>query len=321
MLTASHPLPIVKTTEEPAAAVLPSFLSAGQLPSHTTALMSPVHRSSSNVQSSSNLDSYLILQGMQPPSARGEAEGNAGPTNLQRSSSMPPSMFESERGYSRRARMRVCVRQQRGARHEALRVGSLSVEHISLEEERPDFEEEDVLVSIEQTYPTGALQRRNAYRRAYSAAETTSPFYSLRPPSPPAFLSTIPSPLPPCQLKDEEENPIITSVKQQLLASGHLDLMDVVEKMPPGLHEAILSDSLPASCYESMSMRVGELQRGHLASEDADSSSGAVHWFEGGFYWLLCVCVHVCVCVCVCVCACLHACVWLCMLYVFPCLI
>ncbi len=57
--------------------------------------------------------------------------------------------------------------------------------------------------------------------------------------------------------------------------------------MPPLLLIAILDGSLPDSFYENLTSRVGELKRGHLATSDADSSHGAIHWFEG-----------VCVCVC-----------------------
>jgi hypothetical protein len=39
-----------------------------------------------------------------------------------------------------------------------------------------------------------------------------------------------------------------------------------------------------------MQERVGELKRGHLAAEEADSSPGAVHWFEG---MCVCACVRV----------------------------
>ena len=81
--------------------------------------------------------------------------------------------------------------------------------------------------------------------------------------------------------EEEEPNPLVESVKHKLLEQGHLSLLDVVEKMPTTLHESIVTDSVSRSCLETITRRVPELQSGHLAHSDGDSSRGAIHWFEG----------------------------------------
>ena len=83
---------------------------------------------------------------------------------------------------------------------------------------------------------------------------------------------------------EEEPNPLVESVKHKLLEQGHLSLLDVVEKMPTTLHESIVTDNVSRSCLETITGRVPELQSGHLAHSDADSSRGAIHWFEGQKY-------------------------------------
>ncbi len=80
-----------------------------------------------------------------------------------------------------------------------------------------------------------------------------------------------------------------SNIRSALIRDNRFALMDVVENMPPGLLVAILDGALPESFYDNMSSRVGELRRGHLATSDADSSNGAIHWFEGMFIWCVCV--------------------------------
>ena len=183
---------------------------------------------------------------------------------------MPPSMFEHE---PRRDRARVCVRQ--GRRVDSLRTryegrrfrSSRSEDHITNEEE----EEGDILSSMEHTYPR--YRRQVAFRRSHSA-DVASHTRVAHPPSP-LLGAADDDPTP------EEENPMIESVKQKLLDDGHLTLLDVVDKMPKDLHEAILLDSVPTSSYETFSSRAAELRQGHLAAGEADATRGAVHWFEG----------------------------------------
>ena len=81
--------------------------------------------------------------------------------------------------------------------------------------------------------------------------------------------------------EEDEPNPLVESVKHTLLEQGHLSLLDVVEKMPTSLHESIVMDCVSRSCLETITNRVPELQSGHLAHADSDSSRGAIHWFEG----------------------------------------
>ena len=81
--------------------------------------------------------------------------------------------------------------------------------------------------------------------------------------------------------EDEEPNPLVESVKHRLLEQGHLSLLDVVEKMPTALHESIVTDNISQSCLDTITNRLPELQSGHLARGDSDSSRGAIHWFEG----------------------------------------
>ena len=70
-------------------------------------------------------------------------------------------------------------------------------------------------------------------------------------------------------------------VQSKLELDGHLHLMEAAHLMPKGLQEAILADMVPISWFVLMRERAGELRRGHLATEESDSSPGAIHWFEG----------------------------------------
>ena len=247
-------------------------------------LMSPVHRSNSNIQGSSrNIENYIsILASFSQPTTGGEGEGEgeeagkAGPPGLQRSCSMPPNMFEQG---PRRDRMRVCIRQNRGSRHDRRFTSSHSEDPITRGEEEEG--EEEGTSTLERTYPMH--RRRHGIRRRGYSMETGS--RSVRPPSPLLGPGNI---RPPAESDEEDRESeddgkqvFLESVKHKLLDDGHLTLLSVAEKMPAGLHEAILDDSLPPGCYGNLATRVGELERGHLASGDADSSPGAVHWFEG----------------------------------------
>ena len=70
-------------------------------------------------------------------------------------------------------------------------------------------------------------------------------------------------------------------MQSKLELDGHLHLMEAAHLMPKGLQEAILADMVPISWFVLMRERAGELRRGHLATEESDSSPGAIHWFEG----------------------------------------
>ena len=79
----------------------------------------------------------------------------------------------------------------------------------------------------------------------------------------------------------KEEDPVIEKVKMKLYEDDHFDLAEVVDRMPPGLHEAILHEVLEEQCISTLTSRVSELKRGRLATGDADSAPGTIHWFEG----------------------------------------
>ena len=89
----------------------------------------------------------------------------------------------------------------------------------------------------------------------------------------------------------KEEDPIIEKVRLKLCEDDHLTLAEVADRMPAGLHDAILHDTLEEQCIATLTSRVDELRRGRLATGDADSAPGTIHWFEGQY---LSVHVHVC---------------------------
>ena len=85
----------------------------------------------------------------------------------------------------------------------------------------------------------------------------------------------------------EEAESVGLSLEQQvkitLDSNGHHYLVDCVHIMCKPLQQALLNDTLPMSWYLSIKERIGELKRGHLASDESDNTPGAVHWFEGLF--------------------------------------
>ena len=95
----------------------------------------------------------------------------------------------------------------------------------------------------------------------------------------------------------KEEDPIVEKVKMKLYEDDHFILAEVVDRMPAGLHDAILHDELEEQCVATLTNRVGELRRGRLATGDADSAPGTIHWFEGNYCSFI---SNRCVCVCVC---------------------
>ena len=83
------------------------------------------------------------------------------------------------------------------------------------------------------------------------------------------------------QLTIKEEDPVIEKVRMKLFEDEHVALAEVVDRMPAGLHDAILHDTLDPQCIETLTSRIAELKRGRLATGDADSGPGTLHWFEG----------------------------------------
>ena len=90
-------------------------------------------------------------------------------------------------------------------------------------------------------------------------------------------------------------------VMTKLAEEGNDLPLEVIIKMTPQVHQAILIGTLPADWYSGIVARQMELTRGHIAMSPQDFSSGAIHWVEG-------MCVVCCVCV-VCVCVCWWVCV------------
>ena len=83
------------------------------------------------------------------------------------------------------------------------------------------------------------------------------------------------------QLTITEEDPVIEKVKTKLIENDNVTLAEVVDRMPAGLHDTILQEALELQCMETLTSRVAELRRGRLATGDADSAPGTIHWFEG----------------------------------------
>ena len=80
------------------------------------ALMSPVHRSSSNVDAASNI---AIAASVMAQEGFSEGDEDLDDTGIQRSASMPPAMFDdddSNRATRNRERSGICI-QRRGSRH------------------------------------------------------------------------------------------------------------------------------------------------------------------------------------------------------------
>ena len=245
--------------------------------------MSPVHHSSSNVQTSIEDHTNALTS----PSQEG-AEGGVGGTIglLQRSTSMPPSVFDNERSYPRRDRVRVCIRENRGSARAHLDnrrfSPSRSLEVVGGEEEEGELDPLECSYAPRRT--NVAWERRRVIRRPLPSDEGILCHHPPPAPPPPPLPVTVL--LPTGEEREKEGGAVLDAVKSKLLEEGHLALVEVADKLPKELQEAILVDSLPISCYENLSQRVSELRRGHLASGEEDGSAGAIHWFEG-----VCVCL------------------------------
>ncbi|CAI8048359.1 Protein pecanex [Geodia barretti] len=257
-------------------------------------LMSPMHHSSTSpLQSSRNVQSYFSA--MHPGIAGGSRSNTltVRPSGLQRSVSLPLS----------RERTPPVLNQTASEV-----AGNMEGEPVVLLRSSP-MREEPGSSAVELEPPTFAYRRRGALRtrRAFSQeVPHLSPYFRPRNQSAGAVSSAAGvhragmlsgSETTRVTLDEEEEerdeektkgaededepNPLVESVKHKLLEQGHLSLLDVVEKMPTTLHESIVTDNVSRSCLETITGRVPELQLGHLAHSDGDSSRGAIHWFEG----------------------------------------
>ena len=267
------------------------------LESLSAALMSPVHRSNSNLQGGgSSTDNYLSVLASFSADGHLDADEEKGSTasggGIQRSISMPPSMFETnEDGTTQRDRVRagICIQRNRGSSASSRGRQNSSQSDNQLEESTASggggggAPGASVESSLELS--GGPRTRRNAVRdrrgrRAYSTDESVR----HRPPSPVVnYRLGDPS----TGTITEEEDPLLEKVRTKLFEDNRFSLMDVVEKMPHMLHEAIGRDEVTASCFETLLSRVEQLRQGHLASGEEDSTPGAIHWFEGASRALL----------------------------------
>lgn len=94
------------------------------------------------------------------------------------------------------------------------------------------------------------------------------------------------------QLTIKEEDPVIERVRTKLFEDEHIALAEVVDRMPAGVHDAILHGTLEPQCIETLTSRIAELKRGRLATGDADSGPGTLHWFEGQSMGLTMLCLQ-----------------------------
>lgn len=228
-------------------------------------LMSPVHRSSSNMDTTAL---GLIEDGEGVNQGRDKREDTD--TDMERSSSLPPPLAPDDQRRSR-VQAGLCIQRQQNIRRHS---------------HDPSHD----------TYPT----RRNAIRggrgghRAMSVDEathhrTTAPSGSASggegggaSAAEPGVTGSSDAPSAGLgQQSIKEEDPIIERVKTKLCEDDHLALSEVVDRMPAGLHDAILHNTLEEQCIVNLTARVSELRRGRLATGDADSAPGTIHWFEG----------------------------------------
>ena len=279
--------------------------------------MSPMHHSSASpIQSSTNIHSYIsaVTRASHPGIVGGSTRNtlDVHPAGLQRSVSLPLNRERSPLGRQSAMAGVSGERRSAGEKIEELVSGNETVVVLP----SSHVKEETDLPAVEQATAGYVYRRRRGAlrhnRRAFSSedenqgphhspylgpriqsAGATSSAASAAAVARAAALAKHESTRPTLNEEEEEEeqeeeeeeeeeaNPLVDSVKHKLLEQGHLSLLDVVEKMPTTLHESIVTDNVSASCLETISNRVPELQSGHLAKGDTDSSRGAIHWFEG----------------------------------------
>ena len=246
---------------------------------------------------------------------------------LQRSTSLPPSMLTGH--HQRRERQRVCVRPSRGSgggawvqRHHHSRSrmpgGHDTIVSLETREEGGEGEEEEeeeegrggggggggenegsgmrqerasTLDQIATRHHRRQAFRDRGGRRVHSIEDPTL----LHVPQSSGGASNISgedggtSTATAVIAFDEDSESTSEKAQRKLLELGHIGLMRLVSKMPLEVQQQIVSDTLPPSFYEMLASRSTELSRGHLATGNADSSKGAVHWFfeEGTLHRLV----------------------------------
>lgn len=234
-------------------------------------LMSPVHRSSSNMDTTA----LGLMEGGEGVSQEmGEDTDTVG--DMERSSSMPPPPFPPDDQRRNRAQAGVCIQRQQNirrhshdpahdsypTRRNAIRGGRAGHRAMSMDEG-----------THHRTTVTSGSGNVGGERGGASATAAEGGVSS--------GASNQPSAGGMGQLTITEEDPVIEKVKTKLVEDDHVALAEVVDRMPAGLHDAILQETLEPQCMETLLIRVAELKRGRLATGDADSAPGTIHWFEG----------------------------------------
>lgn len=223
--------------------------------------MSPVHRSSSNIDTTALAMFTEEGEGQKTGSSTYIQELDTDSEILPRSTSMPPSMFSEEELPLPRDRNRsgVCIQRNQGARVILRQQSDISQNSFAHHARRNAFR------NARRGQRLQAMSVDEGRRHSSPNPAITSSAGGASPP----FASTL------------EEDPVLERVKIKLYEDEYYSLAEVVDRMPPTLLEAILNDDVPITCFENLCSRVEELKKGHLASGDADSTPGAIHWFEG----------------------------------------
>lgn len=248
-------------------------------------LMSPVHRSSSNMDTTALglIEDGEGAKSLDQERERREDTDTSG--DVERSSSMPPPPGGQDDQRRSRVQAGVCIQRQQNirrhthdpalhdsypTRRNAIRGGRGAHKAMSLDEgTRP----RSASVSGGEV---GRVEEIGA-----TAAEGPSSFSSYSAAGGATASGGASSTAVLSQQPIKEEDPVIEKVKIKLCEDDHLALAEVADRMPSGLHEAILHNTLEEQCISTLTARVNELRRGRLATGDADSAPGTIHWFEG----------------------------------------
>ena len=245
------------------------FLSCSGDPVTAIGLMSPVHRSSSNMDTTAL---GLMEEGEGASRERGEDTDASG--DIERSSSMPPPQFPLDDQRRSRVQAGVCIQRQQNirrhshdpshdsypTRRNAIRGGRAGHRAMSMDE---GAHHRTTTASASGSGPVGG--ERGGASASVPEGATSSGGAS-------AGVG---------QLTIKEEDPVIEKVRMKLFEDDHIALAEVVDRMPAGVHDAILHDIIDPQCIETLTSRIAELKRGRLATGDADSGPGTLHWFEG----------------------------------------
>lgn len=251
------------------------FLPLSGDPVAAIGLMSPVHRSSSNMDTTA-LGLMEDEEGVNRE--RGEDTDTSG--DIERSSSMPPPQFPPDDQRRSRVQAGVCIQRQQNirrhshdpshdsypTRRNAIRGGRAGHRAMSMDE---GAHHRTTAVGTSGSGPAGG-ERGRAFSASVAEGATSS-----------GGASAVTGGGGVGQLTIKEEDPVIEKVRMKLFEDDHVALAEVVDRMPAGVHDAILHNTINPQCIETLTSRIAELKRGRLATGDADSGPGTLHWFEG----------------------------------------